>query len=182
MTAHCFPNLSRGLGIERPADQRRAAAQLNTLNLCLHSPMMCPIKRGMGGFGKMTLLRKICLSFLDTQGCRRKGMLSHIAARSFPSLSWTQKERKIKLSGCVPSLSAGRPRGRARRKRETRLPFPAPKPSALANEKRHCPTRFVGRRRGCPDPGTECDGRCSENTKRAKIASMMFGFSDLPSN
>lgn len=49
MTAHCFPNLSRGLGIERPADQRRAAAQLNTLNLCLHSPMMCPIKRGMGG-------------------------------------------------------------------------------------------------------------------------------------
>lgn len=128
------------------------------------------------------LLRKICLSFLDPRGCGRKGMLSHIPAHSFPSLSWTQKERKKKLSGCVPSLPAGRPRGRAGRKRETRLRFPAPKPSALANERRHCPIRFAGRRRACPDSGTECDGRCSENTKDGKIASMMFEFSDLRSN
>lgn len=71
----------------------------------------------------MMLLQKICLSFLDTRGCRRKGMLSHIPAHSFPSLSWTQKEREKNVSGCVPSLSAGRPRGRARRKRETRLRF-----------------------------------------------------------
>lgn len=61
------------------------------------------------------------------------------------------------------ALSAGRPRGRARRKRqrggETRLRFPGPKPSVLANERRRCPTRFAGRRRGCPDTGAECDGQ-----------------------
>lgn len=50
-------------------------------------------------------LGKICLSFLDTRGCGRKGMLSHIPARSLPSLSWTQNERKSDGSGCVPSLS-----------------------------------------------------------------------------
>lgn len=135
-----------------------------------------------GGWGVRMLLRKICLSFLDTLGCRRKGMLSHMPAHSFPSLSWTQKERGEKnASSCVPSLSARRPRGRVRRKRETRLRFPAPKPSALANEKRQCPVGFVGRRRGCPGPETESDGRCSQDTKRAKIASMMLGFSDHPS-
>lgn len=41
----------------------------------------------------------------------------------FP-FSVVDAERKGKnVSGCVPSLSAGRPRGRARRKRETRLRF-----------------------------------------------------------
>lgn len=100
----------------------------------------------------------------------------------FPFSLVDAERKKIKLSGCVPSLPAGRPRGRAGRKRETQLRFPAPKPSALANERRHCPIRFAGRRRACPDSGTECDGRCSENTKRGKIASMMFEFSDLRSN
>lgn len=34
----------RILGKEKPADQRRAAAQLNALRLCLYSVMMCLIK------------------------------------------------------------------------------------------------------------------------------------------
>lgn len=128
-----------------------------------------------GGAGDEDAAPKDMAFLPEYAGLRRKGMLSHIPPH-FPFSLLDAEREKEKLSGFVPSLSAGTPRSRARRKRETRLRFPAPKPSALANEKRHCPIRFVGRRRGCPDSGAECDGRGSENTKGAKIASMMFKF------
>lgn len=98
----------------------QASAQLNTLNFCLHSLMMCPDKRMVGGGGMRMLLRKIWLSFLDTPGCRRKGMLSHIPAHSFPSLSWTQGEKRKKncLAAFLCSLPGdpeAEPGGRERR-------------------------------------------------------------------
>lgn len=129
------------------------------------------------------LLQKICLSFLDTRGRRRKGMLSHIPAHSFPSLSWTQREKKKKeeeLSGHVPPLSAGRPRGRARRKRETRLRFPAPQTLPVKRDAVQLDLRGdVG---GYPDSGPERDARCSEPAEPTQITSVKFDFSDLPSN
>lgn len=68
--------------------------------------MMCPIKGGDGGArGLRMLLRKICLSFLDTQGCR-KGMLSHIHTL-FP-FSLVDAERK-KKPNCLAAFLRSQP-------------------------------------------------------------------------
>lgn len=122
---------------------------------------------GEVGGGMRMLLRKILHAFPSwIRGAAKRNAFTR-PGTLFPfSLMDAGKGKKNKkLSGHVPSLSAGRPRGRARRKRETRLRFPAPKPSMLANEKRHCPIRFVVRHQGYPDSGTGCDRRCSESTK-----------------
>lgn len=107
---------------------------------------MCPIKGGDGGGAGFEDAASKDMPFLPGYaGMQERNAFTHPHTLSLLSRGRRKKE-KTKLSGCVPSLSAGRPRARARRKRGTRLRFPAPKPPALANEKRRCPIRFVGRR------------------------------------
>lgn len=88
------------------ADQRQAAAQLNTPRLCLDLVMMCAIKSwrdvGTGVWGACTRMRlqKIWLFFLCmrthsvAEVCRVGRMLSHVPAHSLSLLSRGEKKKK----------------------------------------------------------------------------------------
>lgn len=141
------------------ADQRQAAAQLNTPRLCLDLVMMCAIKSwrdvGKGVWGACTRMRlqKIWLSFLCMQThsvaevCRVGRMLSHVPAHSLSLLSRgkkknhnninTKRKKKVWLGSLSLSLAVDLEVGR-RASRSTAL-ISCPKPSVLANEKRERP-------------------------------------------
>lgn len=160
------------------ADQRQAAAQLNTPRLCLDLVMMCAIKSwrdvGKGVWGACTRMRlqKIWLFFLCmrthsvAEVCRVGRMLSHVPADSLSLLSRGKKKnhnnintkRKKKVWLCSRSLSLAvdlEVGGRA--SRSTAL-ISCPKPSVLANEKRERETigsdSTVDGQHDHPDSGT----------------------------
>lgn len=113
----------------RPADQRQAAAQLNTVDLFTLADDVSDKKRDGGDVGEgrgyedaapkdMPFLPGYAGPQKERNALTHPGMLFPFSLMDAGGKKEEKEEEE--LSGSVPPLSAGRPRGRARRKRGRR--------------------------------------------------------------